>query len=188
MKKQRTALQTALDTNRMVRIHTVTASDNEYFDGFVVGLGEAFALIHILNSDLMVLNGYTVLPLRQVRNVRSLEKFNDFEERVLALKNIAPEPQPDVLLKDFPGLLSSVNSHFPLVAIHTEHLYPDECYIGRVAEMKTRSVLLREIDPNAKWRQQARKYRFKNITRVDFGGGYEAALWAVAEANRQTSS
>ena len=40
-------------------------------------------------------------------------------------------------------------------------------------------MFIREIGPDAVWEEEAETYRVAQITRVDFGGAYEEALYLV---------
>ena len=46
--------------------------------------------------------------------------------------------------------------------------------------MKRRTVLLAKVDPNGRWISQE-KFRFRDITQVEFGGGYTLALARVLQ-------
>jgi hypothetical protein len=73
-------------------------------------------------------------------------------------------------------LLTTVDSKFPLTSIFTENEHPDECYIGVVRSLTSRTVRLLEIDPRANWDTSTTSWPLRDITRVDFGGRYEKAL------------
>jgi hypothetical protein len=45
-----------------------------------------------------------------------------------------------------------------------------------VSEVTRHRVVLREIDPGGCWEDELSDYSLKEITRVDFAGGYEEAL------------
>ncbi len=78
----------------------------------------------------------------------------------------------------------TANEQFPLVTIHRESMDDSVCYIGKVAKFTPKTVTLDKIDPAAEWNESTR-YNLKDITRVDFGGGYENALWEVSEDERK---
>ena len=65
------------------------------------------------------------------------------------------------------------------MTIALEKVAPDVLYIGKVERVEDRGVFMRLIDPDALWRE-AEFYEFGEITRVNFGGRYEAALLLVA--------
>ena len=152
--------------------------------GYVVGLSDAFVLLHQIDGRTLSLNGYTALPLREIADVPP-DDVHDFTHRALVLKGQKPRRQPDILLLDFPGLLSSADAHFPLITLEVSHLRPDACYVGRVAKLTEKSVTLREIDTKPTWGALS-KYRYKDITRVTFGDGYADALWRVSKYDQQS--
>jgi hypothetical protein len=170
-------LYEAETSGAVVRFRTVSESERRQW-GYVVGVGAMFVLFHIVETDTMRLNGYTALPLTEIYRARPVE--DTFVHRALAMKEMGAVPQPDILLLDFPGLLSSANALFPLVTVHPERKWPGTCHIGRVERVTDKAVTLQEIDPQARWAGPG-TYRFKDITRVDFGGGYEEALWRLSE-------
>jgi hypothetical protein len=51
--------------------------------------------------------------------------------------------------------------------------------VPRVLDISQDAVPLLEIQPGAIWDAEPAGYRLSRITRVDFGGGYEEALYLV---------
>ena len=78
-------------------------------------------------------------------------------------------------------LVRTAGEVFPLIVIHRERIDSEVCWIGKIAEIKKSSFLLKSIDPNAEWDEELTKVSFKDITRVEFGNGYENCLNIVAE-------
>jgi len=76
--------------------------------------------------------------------------------------------------------LKSANALFSLVTIHRERIKPDTCAIGKVIDIAENHLLFLEIGPDAAWEEKPSKIRLNDITRVDFGGGYEEALYLVS--------
>ena len=183
-KRDAKRLLQALNAPQTVRVREQTSKWPLY--GYIVGLSDEFVLLHRIDGSLLCFNGYSALPLREIAEVPT-DEDNDFNHRALQLKGLMPIRQPDILLLDFPGLLSSADAHFPLVTLETAHLYPHECHIGRVAKLTNKSIVLREIDSAAKW-NYVEKYRFRDITRIDFGDGYADALWRVSEHEKESAT
>jgi hypothetical protein len=183
--KRLSALKDAAETAVLVRVERPSITEDR-LDGFVVGLSEKLVLLHLLDRSLF-LDGYSAVPLRHVETARVLDDHDSFADRALRLRGERPLAQPKVLLHDLASLLSSADGLFPLVTIHAERLHADECYIGRARRMTRTAVELREIDPAARW-GRIESYKFRDITRVDFGGRYEDALWQVSEHERCTGS
>lgn len=173
----------ALHAPRTVCIRERTAEGSLY--GYIVSLSDMFVLVHKVDGDLICFNGYVALPLREIAEIPA-DDSGDFLHRALQLKRMEPVRQPDILLWDFPGLLSSADAHFPLITIEIEHLQHDICFIGRVAKLTKKSLTLREIDRSARW-NRVEKYRFNDITRVTFSDGYADALWRVSEHEKEST-
>jgi hypothetical protein len=152
--------------------------DHEPLRGFLLARSKRLTLIHLLNTDVMELNGYCVVRNKDISRARIL-KPGAFVLRALRLKGIAPEPKEGLSIADWPDLLRSATSLFPVITINQEIRDPEVCFIGRVVLMTDHSFSLNEIDPKARW-SRSRRYLFSNLTKVDFGGGYEAALVRVA--------
>jgi hypothetical protein len=89
------------------------------------------------------------------------------------------EKKPKVRLDSVEELLLTASRAFPIVTIHREKVNPDLCHIGKVVKIENGRVFLLEIGPDAIWEENPTEYRLREITRVDFGGGYEEALILV---------
>jgi len=152
--------------------------------GFVVGLSDEWALLHVVDGSFVRLNGYCAVRVRDISRITA--KDTSFFARFLALQNEVPVSQPDILLVDLPGLLSSASALFPLIQIETEGKHANECYIGRVVKIGKRTVTHRFIKPRATWRKMPDRYALRDITKVVFGDAYNVALWRIAQ--EQSSS
>jgi hypothetical protein len=168
-------------------VHFRLAYEPEFTQhGYVVGVGATLVLFHIVEANTVRLNGYMAVLFTELRKV-ALADDDDVLHRALRLKQMTPRPQPDILLLDLPGLVSSANTVFPLVNIHPTKDDTDVCFIGRVERVTDKAVTLYCIDKKARWCGSG-TYKFKDITRVEFGGGYEEALWNLAESADRPSS
>ena len=147
--------------------------------GHVCATGPALFLVAVIGPDLRF-NGFQVFRIRDVRRPRVPHKHAGFVETSLRLRGVKRPRTPRVRLDGLPGLLRSASRLFPLVTIHREAVDPDVCEIGRVLDVEERRVRIQEIDPDANWHREPSEYRISQITRVDFGGGYEEALALVA--------
>lgn len=176
-------LTLAMATGAMLEYRTYTDPGVREF-GYVFGLTEKFVLIQVISKHVL-LDGYAMFPLREISRVKINEE--SFLARALPLLGFTPAAPNGVILDDWQSLLASADAHFPLVTIHPELKYPGTCYIGRVSDLKKRSVVLRKIDPQARWQEKRETFRFKDITQVSFGGRYEAALWRVAQSELSNS-
>lgn len=86
-------------------------------------------------------------------------------------------------MKDL-SFLESVQEGYPLITIHREKVDNTVCYVGRVKRLKSKTFTLYAIDTQAVW-YGTRRFRYKDVTRIDFGGLYEKALWMYAQVVEQ---
>ncbi|MDQ2732908.1 MAG: hypothetical protein M3Y56_14715 [Armatimonadota bacterium] len=179
MKKWQKNLISTFNAGRMVEIDR-SPKIADTIEGYVVGASDRFVMLHALDRDYMLLNGYIVLRWKDIRRYRTRDNNKFIADRALALKGIRPIPKLEIDLSDFPALLRSANAHFPLVTIHQEIKDSNTCFIGHVQAVTDKTLTLAQISPAAKW-NRTRCYKLKHITRVDFGGGYEETLALVAE-------
>lgn len=152
--------------------------ENTAYLGYVVGLSDEWVLFHYVNVYIARSDGYRALRVRDVTAVRADQSFIP---RFLAVNGDGPVPQPDVLLLDLPGLLSSVSALFPLVRVHREKTHPQRAVIGRVVRIGKRSLHLRCLQMSATWDAEPFRLPLDDITLVAFGNGYNAALWRMAQ-------
>ncbi|MEY2453669.1 MAG: hypothetical protein QOD92_3243 [Acidimicrobiaceae bacterium] len=169
-------LRSALNDNVVVEVQrSIRRADR--LDGFVVGLGKRWLLMHLVDD--VVMNGYAAVRLQDVNRARVRAGKGSFTLRALELADERPEPLSAVTLDAIGGVLSGLGQLFPLVSVHTENDHPDECYIGRPMNTTSRSLHLLEIDTDAVWEHKPTTWPLGSITRLDAGGRYETALAAL---------
>ncbi len=151
--------------------------------GYVCDVGPDLFTVALLES--MRFNGFQVFRIRDVRNLLVPHRHAPFVEEWLRLSRQRVPSRRGVRATGVGALLKAASRAFRLVTVHREKADPDVCHIGQVIAVDKKSVTLREIDPDAHWDAQPCCYRLAEITRLDFGGGYEEALASVAEAGEQ---
>jgi hypothetical protein len=152
--------------------------DKHLIGGFVLEFSDLLTLISPLDDERFELNGYTVIRNSDVRRWRPVGE-DSFCVQALKLKGIKPTRKRGLSLASWPDLLKTANELFPLITISRERIDRNACQIGRLRSTNRVSFELKEIDTSASW-DDCNRYRFSDLTRVDFGGGYEAALARVA--------
>jgi hypothetical protein len=153
--------------------------DDEYLRGFILDYSDTLTLLNVLDSD-FYLNGFTVIRNSDITHYRTYDNEDYFLNRALRLKSIKARRKPAVDLTDWKTLLLSAQKLFPLLTIHREAISNEVCYIGKLVSVTEKTFTLYEIDPSAEWDRPYRR-RLSDLTKVDFGGGYEDALWRVAK-------
>ena len=147
--------------------------------GFVVDFSDNLILFHVVNMDAFQLNGYTVIRIENVKEYRAFDKAEFWQNRAVRRFRLKPVRPVGILLSSFPELLGSISKRYPLITLHPEKTKPSLCYIGPLLSMAKATVTIDDLDCNAEW-SGPRHLKFSDITRVDFGGGYEKALAATA--------
>jgi len=105
----------------------------------------------------------------------------DFVTKALKAQGLCRQEAIVPDLSTLTSLLSSASVDFPLSTIHVEDSEPpDICFIGKVESLKDDRLELKLVTPNAKWEEDTKHIALSDITRVDFGGAYEKALFLVA--------
>ncbi len=149
--------------------------------GFVVGVNSAVILLQIVTDEIH-LNGYQAIRTADVTEVEAPDPHAAFIEQALELRGEILDLDPGIDITSIPSIVSSAGSKFPLITIHRELADPDVCHIGKLVSHDAGTVSLLEVSPDAEWDDEPTSYSVFEITRVDFGGSYEEALAAVANA------
>jgi hypothetical protein len=168
----------------LVRIER--SCDPKPLPGFAVGLGE-WVLLHVVDPDPMILNGYTAVRLRDVRKVVLLAVEHDgFMVKALRARRIRPKRQPQVSLQSVRTVMETAARRFPLITIHEEKKNSEVCWIGQPVGFHGARVEMHEVSPAGRWATVASRFSIRSITKIDFGGGYEEALAAAAGTPTRT--
>jgi hypothetical protein len=149
-----------------------------FVHGYVLAVGARWLLLALVGDGIRF-NGFQCFRLRDIRELQIPHPHTVFVETALKKRGERLPRRPQVNIACVGELLRSANGSFPLVTIHREQVDPDVCWIGQVLEVDSRRVVLREINPDARWDHEPTEYRLSEITRVAFGGDYEDALHLV---------
>lgn len=147
-------------------------------NGYVLQIGPRFLLVGVVDHGIW-LNGFQCFRRSDVRELQAPAKYAAFAEAALRKRGERTPKKPRVSVATIEELLLSANRAFPLVTIHRERVDPDVCWIGRVLKVGGGRVSFLEIGPDATWDEKPNECDLGEITRVDFGGDYENALYLV---------
>ena len=178
-------LELALADERLVKIDRSPTATYP-FDGYVVGYSDALVLVHYVDDNIYF-NGYNVVRIQDIRELTFVDDDRSVTHRALRLLGERPVPLQDFSLVSWHHVLQAAGDMYPLLIILRERIDEAVCFIGAAPRLTDRTVTLREIEPGAKWGRK-RRFRFDDITSVEFGGGYERALWIVSEHDRHRRS
>jgi hypothetical protein len=167
-----------MSVNSKVLVQFTRPFDNDASTvGYILDRGPQFFLLALVADELRF-NGFSCIRYRDVKKLRVPAKGAAFIVSALRLRN-ERTLRPKVNVSSTSELLATAGRAFPIVTIHRENVDPDVCHIGRVDTVDKNKVELLEIGPDADWETEPLAYRTREITRVDFGGGYEDALVLV---------
>ena len=170
----------------VVRVYREEVEDG-WFTGYIVATGPEFFALEIIDDGIRF-DGFTCMRYAEVSDCDVPAPHAEFHEAALRLRGLtrASKFEPDV--SDLASLLRTAAEAYPLVTIHLEIEDPDCCYIGKVGEVSYDKVEMQTIAPGARWDEEIYEYDLDEITRVDFGGAYEDALWIVSEQTKRPST
>lgn len=152
--------------------------DEGWTHGYVLDIGPQFCLLGLIDDNIRF-NGFQCPLISDLRQIKVPDPQEDFIVAALRKRRERIDRKPEIDLSSLPALLKSASKLFPLITILRERIRPDECVIGRVLDVSERSFLLHTIDPDAVWEEKPTRLRLSDVTRVEFGGGYEEALHLV---------
>lgn len=172
----RTRLAEAAAEGTPVRVKRWMAGTTA-LDGFVVGVGRSWALLHLLDGPAL-LDGHAALRIEDVRRVRP-RPHAEFVRRALAAGGGQPGPL-ELPLDRTADLVRAAGEAYPLVALREEYTDPGTFFVGAVTGQRRKRLQLSEIRPSARWAAEPTWWSFRRLSRIDVGGRYERALWHVA--------
>ena len=172
MKKRLAGIADLVGQDVVVRLNRKPL-DEFSLDGFIVGISEKLLCLHVVDGKTLMLNGYAVVRLSDIRSYRVDETaFIDRALRLLGRTSVAPDAFD---LSGWGPLLASVKSQYPVVSISTEKNAPRCLFIGKLLKHSVKSVVIEAISVSGHW-DGHQEFAYKDITMVDLGDGYVTAL------------
>ena len=151
--------------------------DKQMLQGFVVGVSGKLLMLHLVDDNNLLVAGYAVLRLSDIRSYRV---DNTFVTRALRLMGRTPLAPEGVDLTDWESVLASLKNRCSLLMIETEKKRPKCGFVGQIARQTPRSVKIEKVDTKGKWTKMAR-FAYKDITQIEFDNGYINALAHLVE-------
>jgi hypothetical protein len=152
--------------------------DDGWTHGYVLDIGPQFFLLGLIDEN-MKFNGFQCPLISDLKQIKVPAPFEEFVVAALRKRGERIDKKPEIDLSSLSALLKSVNSLFPILTIHRERIRPGTFVVGRVLDISERSFLFHTIGPDAVWDEKPTRFRLSDVTRVEFGGGYEEALHLV---------
>jgi hypothetical protein len=169
-------LQAAIRRKQLVRF--TRPFEEGHANGYIQAIGSQWFMLALVDDNIWF-NGFQCFRLKDVRRLQVPNPYAQFVEAALRKRNAHFPRRPRVSIANIEDLLRTANRAFSLVTIHREQVNPNDCWIGQILDLDKKRVTLLEISPDACWDKEPTDYRLAEITRVDFGGDYEDALFSV---------
>ncbi|HEY3548011.1 MAG TPA: hypothetical protein VGK17_18215 [Propionicimonas sp.] len=177
---------------KSVRAHLVRAQEDglivvvrrwipgaERLEGFVVDVSAGWVAVQRL-SDRIEFDGWYLVRVKDIQAISIDPDPECFEVKALKARGLWPPTAPDMRLDDLLGVFPAAFAEAGLVSVFDEFDRPDVCWIGTITSLDEKKLSLLEVDTRGGWARKPRTFRPDDVTRVDFGGGYEQALALVA--------
>ena len=169
-------LREALGTGALVRVERTVESG--HVTGRVAALTSRLVALAVFADDMRP-NGFEVVRRVDLRRVR-LDPYPAFHARALSARGLRLPRLGGIRVTSFREAIADAARRFPLVAVHRERIRRGACLIGRPYPNSAERFSLLTVDPDATWDPVPVQLLYRDVTRVDFGGGYEEALHLVA--------
>jgi len=147
--------------------------------GFVVGVSSRFLMIRILSDDFQ-LNGYSIIPIDTVSQYRIASEYQEMVDYLLGYEGDDVDGFDSTsfikMASDF-EFLKDVHKYFPVVSVFLEDEEEYVFELGLVEEVLESTLIMRTISPTGIIAKDVTMIDLDEVTRIDFGGAYEEAVW-----------
>lgn len=150
--------------------------DNHYFFGFPVDVSEIWALVHIINRDVVALDGHIAVRADCLFEAEVIEDSDTFMLRAIERRGERPL-NPGLPLGTHKTLLAALSERYPLIGL-SDATMSDQVAVGRITRLAADEVTLRGVTTGGEWTTN-KQHLYKNIEAIRFGLAYEAALASV---------
>jgi len=155
--------------------------DSGWIHGFVADLSAEFALVAEV-ADAMRFDGFLVVALSDVTEAEE-DPSREFVEKALTLNGEQLRAPVGLRLDDWASVARSAASVAPIISVNMlDEESGEASYIGKLEGIEGDALVLREIDPNARWYPDTGAYEFAEIGSIGFGTAYMDTLYRVAGA------
>jgi hypothetical protein len=160
---------------------TRDVEDEIPYQGFLVVESDHLVVLHRV-SDRFDLDGYCAFRREDIRAIHvSFEKV-ELLRRALRIKDLQPITPMGLDATSMRSLMETAQAAFGLVVVARERIHLDEVEVGTIRMTSDDTYVLRFMNVNAEWENDDRPFRYRDVTRLEFGGEYEQTLLAVAQS------
>ena len=167
--------------HRVPFVEITRAIDETPWHGFLVIESESLVVLHRV-SDRYDLDGYCAFRREDIESItESFEKL-DLIQRALHLKGQEPAKPEHIDAASMRRLMASAQAEFGVLVIEREKVQPDEVEVGTVRMTSDDTYVLRWLSTTAEWENDDRAFRYRDVTKLEFGAEYEQTLLSVARS------
>lgn len=124
--------------------------------------------------------GEHLIRVKDIQAVSIVPDPECFEVKALKARSLWPPSAPELSLDDVVKAVDSASAATAMVSVFDEFDRPAACWIGDVTSLDDSKLHLLEVNTRGGWARKPRTFDPADVTRIDFGGGYEEALSLVA--------
>ena len=165
---------------RLLRLRRDRFDDSPWY-GYMVSESDELLVLQVVSDRYDLLDGYRVLRRSDVSSLEETFERADLIERALRLKGLRPSAPKVIALTSMRAMMEAIQCEYGLLTIQREEVTSDECEIGQVRISSEDTYVLRWLGPEARWEVDDRPFRYRDVTRLEFGGEYERTLLMVAK-------
>jgi hypothetical protein len=148
--------------------------------GFVTAVTTELVALSVVD-DHCNFNGTMVLELDDVTFLRWGTEVLEAWTRVLAESPSSPDSAKHLDLTSWESVVRSAAAEEPVLTFHRENIDDSVCHLGTNVKIEAECVYADEISVEGTIDGQF-AIEIKHITKLDFGGGYELALWRMVKS------
>lgn len=153
--------------------------DQECFEGFVVSVGEDFAITARLWQRSW-LNGFRAVSVAAIEEVLSLED-EDFICRVMKAAGDPLPPAMPITAKTMAGLVETVCEHYPLVILAMKPPGDPSDVAGVIQSVSGGTIRVKLVSRQGFWIPEEETIEISNVVSLLFGSEYEKRLGMLVE-------
>ena len=154
--------------------------DDRFLRGFVAATSADFVVFSLVGEQCHF-DGACVLRMEDVTFLRRDTEVLSAWSRVLQESPSSPASVKHVDLSSWESVVRSVAGHEKVVSFHRERVDETSCYIGTNVKIDGDCLRADRISVEGRIDGQF-TLRTGDLSTVDFGGGYEQALWRMVNS------
>jgi hypothetical protein len=174
----RSKIVDAFSIGTIVRVYRETLEDG-WAHGYVEAVGKDFFALSLIDDGIRF-DGYNCFRFKDITKCVAPDPHADFLVSALKLRHDKRPKFKALDVSSLSALVKSAAKRFPLLTLHLEKNEDQVCFIGRLLNVSDEEISILQVTPAGKWEAEPQCYDLATITRVDFGGAYQQALFLVA--------